>query len=274
MHKNYGKTVALNGIDLQIPQAKLFTILGPNGAGKTTAISLLLGLQEPDAGTATLFGESPHLIEIRRQVGVMMQEVTLEQNLRARDLIDLTASYYPEPMALDEVVELTNISSLAKRPYGKLSGGQKRQVQFAMSIVGRPRLLFLDEPTAGLDVQARETMWSLLRQMVDDGTSIVLTTHYMEEAEALADRVAVLAKGRLVALGSVNEVRARVARKQIRCLTKLSSAQIEQWPNVQSVKSVGQQLHVTVIDAESVVRRPSGGGCGSPGAGSQPCKTS
>lgn len=255
IHKRYGSTIALDGIDLQIPCGNLFAILGPNGAGKTTAISLLLGLQEPDSGTAKLFGESPYLIEVRRQTGVMMQEVALTPELRGRDLIDLSASYYPNPMPLDEITKLTGISSFAGRPYGKLSGGQKRQVQFAMAIAGRPKLLFLDEPTAGLDVQARETMWALLRQLVANGTSIVLTTHYLEEAEALADRVAVLAKGRLVALGSVNEIRALVARKQICCLTSLNPSQIENWPEVQDISRAGKQLHITVTDAETVVRR-------------------
>jgi ABC-type multidrug transport system ATPase subunit len=253
--KRYGKTVALEGIDLRVPRGKLLAVLGPNGAGKTTAISLLLGLQEPDVGNASLFGQSPHFIGARRQTGVIMQEVTLPAEARACELIDLTASYYPMPMTLDEVIAQTRISSLARRPYGKLSGGQKRQVQFAMAMVGRPGLLFLDEPTAGLDVQSRETMWALMRQLVNSGTSIVLTTHYLEEAEALADRVAVLAKGRLVALGSVNEVRSLVARKQILCLTKLDSKRIEHWPGVQSVSNVGQQLHITVTDAEAVVRR-------------------
>jgi ABC-type multidrug transport system ATPase subunit/peptidoglycan/LPS O-acetylase OafA/YrhL len=255
VHKRYGDTVALDGVDLQVPRGNLFAILGPNGAGKTTAISLLLGLLEPDAGDAKLFGQSPQIIEVRRLIGVMMQEVNLANELRARELIDLTASYYPAPMTNEEVIELTRISSLAGRPYGKLSGGQKRQVQFAMALVGRPRLLFLDEPTAGLDVQARGIMWDLLRRLVTDGTSIVLTTHYLEEAEALADRVAVLNKGRLVALGSVNDVRSLVARKQIRCSTTISAERIKGWPGVQNVGRVREQLHITAMDAEALVRR-------------------
>src|SRR5205085_11060778 len=116
---------------------------------------------------------------------------------------DLVASYYPNPLAVEDVLKMAHLTDLAKRPYGKLSTGQKRQVQFAVAICGRPRLLFLDEPTVGLDIQMRELMWTVLRQLMDDGVSIVLTTHYLEEAEALADRVAVIAKGRLLASGSV-----------------------------------------------------------------------
>jgi ABC-2 type transport system ATP-binding protein len=152
-------------------------------------------------------------------------------------------------------MELTNTTSLAKRPYGKMSGGQKRQVQFAMALVGRPKLLFLDEPTAGMDVHAREMMWSMMRQLVKEGKSIVLTTHYLEEAEALADQVVVLARGRIVAQGSVDEVRTRVARKQIFCLTKLNVDEVGNWPGVQNASKDKQHLNITVIEAEDVVRR-------------------
>ena len=152
----------------------------------------------------------------------MMQEVTLAPELLVREHIALVASYYPRPFTPAEAMELTNISSLASRPYGKLSAGQKRQVQFAMAVCGRPKLLFLDEPSVGLDVRAREMMWATLRRLVDNGSSIVLTTHYLEEAESLSNRVAVLNKGRLIASGTVNEIRALVVRKHITCSTALA----------------------------------------------------
>jgi ABC-2 type transport system ATP-binding protein len=202
--KKFGNIVALDGLDLQVRPGELFAVLGPNGAGKTTAISLLLGLQQPDSGTARLFGQSPLHVEARRQIGVMMQEVALAPELRVREQIDLVASYYPSPLTPAAAMEMTHTTALANRPYGKLSGGQKRQAQFAMAVCGRPKLLFLDEPTVGLDVQARELMWITLRKLVKSGASIVLTTHYLEEAEALADRVAVLGKGRMLASGTVN----------------------------------------------------------------------
>ena len=176
-------------------RGELLALLGPNGAGKSTAISLWLGLLEPDAGNAQLFGGSPLDVESRRRVGVMMQEVGLTPELRVRELVELTASYYPEPLGTNETLALTRIEALADRFYAKLSAGQKRQVQFALAICGRPPLLFLDEPTVGLDVEARETMWRTIRELLAQGCSIVLTTHYLEEAEALADRVAVLAAG-------------------------------------------------------------------------------
>jgi ABC-2 type transport system ATP-binding protein len=255
VEKRFGKTVALDGLDLQVQAGELFSVLGPNGAGKSTAISLLLGLLKPDAGAARLFGLSPFRIEPRRQIGVMMQEVTLAPELLVHEHIALVASYYPRPYSPAEAMELTNIASLASRPYGKLSAGQKRQVQFAMAVCGRPKLLFLDEPSVGLDIRAREMMWTTLRQLVGNGSSIVLTTHYLEEAESLSNRVAVLNKGRLIASGTVNEIRALVVRKHITCSTALPPDQIAAWPDVESVTRDQQRLQISTSNSEAVVRR-------------------
>ena len=253
--KRFGKTVALDGLDLEVRSGELFSVLGPNGAGKSTAISLLLGLLKPDAGAARLFGLSPFRIEPRRQIGVMMQEVTLAPELLVREHIALVASYYPRPYTPAQAMELTNISTLGSRPYGKLSAGQKRQVQFAMAVCGRPKLLFLDEPSVGLDIRAREMMWTTLRQLVGNGSSIVLTTHYLEEAESLSNRVAVLNKGRLIASGTVNEIRALVVRKHITCSTALPPDQIAAWPDVESVTRDQQRLQISTSNSEAVVRR-------------------
>jgi ABC-2 type transport system ATP-binding protein len=253
--KRFGKTVALDGLDLQVRPGELFSVLGPNGAGKSTAVSLMLGLLRPEAGEARLFGRSPLLVEPRRRVGVMMQEVTMAPELRVREHIALVASYYPQPLTPAATMELTNVSSLAARPYGKLSAGQKRQVQFAMAVCGRPKLLFLDEPSVGLDVRARQMMWSTLRQLVRSGSSIVLTTHYLEEAESLSNRVAVLNKGRLIATGTVNEIRALVVRKHITCFTALAIDQIATWPDVESVTRDQQRIQISTSNSEAVVRR-------------------
>ena len=253
--KRFGKVVALDGLHLQIRPGELFALLGQNGAGKTTAISLLLGLEQPDAGKAFLFGRSPFEIEARRKIGVMMQEAALVSELRVREQIELVASYYPHPMMPATAMQLTQTESLADRPYGKLSAGQKRQVQFALAICGRPELLFLDEPTVGLDIQSRELMWSTLRRLVNEGASIVLTTHYLEEAEALADRVAVLARGNVIASGTVNEMRALVVRKQISCSSSLSVERIRTWKEVQSVRRDHKGLEISAGNVEAVVRR-------------------
>ena len=252
-HKRFGTLDALTGLDLQVRRGELLAILGPNGAGKSTAISLLLGLNEPTSGAALLFGESPRSLDARRRMGVMMQEVTLAPDVRVYELIRVTSSYYPDPMPLHEVLDLTQTATLANRPYGKLSGGQKRLAQFAMAICGRPQLLFLDEPTVGLDITARERMWFTLRELVRQGTSIVLTTHYLEEAEALADRVIVLSRGGVVASGTVADIRAVVARKTIRCVTSLPAEDLRGWPGIETVRADRQRLQITVTDAEKIV---------------------
>jgi ABC-2 type transport system ATP-binding protein len=253
--KRYGDTVALDGLDLDVRPGELLAVLGPNGAGKSTAIALLLGLQRPDAGEVLLFGRSPQDLAARRGVGVMMQEVALPDALRVRDLIAMTSAYYPDPLTLAETIALAGVEKLAHRPYAKLSGGQKRQAQFALAVCGRPRLLFLDEPTTGLDLTSRETMWATLRRLVAGGTAIVLTTHYIEEAEALADRVVVMAKGRRIAEGTVAEMRALVVRKRIDCATTLDLATIEAWTGVTGATRDGGQVSITTPDAEAIVRR-------------------
>ena len=193
--KSYGTLRALDGVDLELRGGELLAVLGPNGAGKTTAIGLLLGLLRADAGEVELFGMDPQRIEARRGIGVMLQDAALPPTLRVGELIRLTASYYPSPRSVAECAELAGVADLLRRPYGKLSGGQQRRVQFALALCGRPRLLFLDEPTVGMDIEAREKLWATIRSLVAEGASVVLTTHYLEEAEALADRVCVMARG-------------------------------------------------------------------------------
>lgn len=253
--KRYGKLTALDALDLTVRPGELLAVLGPNGAGKSTAIALCLGLTQPDGGEVRLFGRSPSDIEARRGVGIMMQEVFLAPELRVRELVDLAASYYPQPLATGEVLDLTGTREIAARPYGKLSGGQKRQAQFAVAVCGQPRLLFLDEPTVGLDVQAREALWHTLRVLIQRGCSIVLTTHYLEEAEALADRVVVLAHGHCIANGTVDEIRSVVSRRQIRCATTVSEEIVRQWPEVIQAHRDARHLNITAVDAEAVVQR-------------------
>ena len=255
VHKRYGKVIALGGIDLQVRRGELLAVLGSNGAGKTTAISLLLGLQRPDEGSARLFGRPPQDVDTRRQIGVMLQEAALARSLRVRELVTLVSSYYPTPYAPDEVLKLTHTESLAERPYGQLSGGQKRQAQFALALCGRPKLLFLDEPTTGLDIEAREMIWETLRRIIAGTASIVLTTHYLEEAERLADRVVVLAKGKTIASGTVDELRALVGKKHVSCRTNVPLDDVRRWPGVAGVSESQQRLHLITSNAEAVVRR-------------------
>ena len=255
VRKRFGTVQALDGFDLSVNRGELLAVLGPNGAGKSTAISILLGLQSADQGTAELFGHPPQDIDGRRRIGVMMQEVMLPSVMRPRELMEQVASYYPYPYDVDSVIERLGIQALVKRPYGKLSGGQKRQVQFALSLCGRPELLFLDEPTVGLDVQAREALWKVIRELVHEGCSIVLTTHYLEEAEALADRVVVMAKGKFVTSGTVNEIRAHVTRKQVSCVTRLSADTVRHWPEVIEAVMERDRLQISTRNAEALLVR-------------------
>jgi len=255
VHKRYGGSIALDGLSLAVRPGELLAVLGPNGAGKSTAIGLWLGTLQPDAGTVRLMGGSPFDVQCRLGIGVMMQDVNLAPMLSAREHLALATACYRDPLSVAEAVALAGIEAFANQRYGRLSGGQKRQVQFALAVCGRPRLLFLDEPTVGLDVQAREALWRALRALLGQGRSIVLTTHYLEEAEALADRVAVLANGRLVAQGSVEAMRALVVRRQIRCASTLDVERIRRWPGVVDAERRERLVHVTASDAESVVRR-------------------
>lgn len=253
--KRFGPVLALDDLSLEIRSGELLAVLGPNGAGKTTAISLLLGLERPDKGTARLFGLPTESIGARRRIGVMLQEAALVPDLRVREQLEMVAAWYPDPLPVSDVLELTGTTSLSRRLYGKLSGGQKRLVQFAVALIGCPDLLFLDEPTVGLDIQSREMVWTQLRRLVADGCSIVLTTHYLEEAEALADRVAVLAKGRLIATGTVDDIRSLVVRKRISCRTTLRAEEVAAWPDVQTVTTEQGALRITASNTENVVRR-------------------
>jgi len=253
--KRYGKTLALDAVDLEVRAGEVLAVLGPNGAGKTTAISLLLGLLQADGGRAELFGMEPKMLAPRRRIGAMLQATAVPETLTVAELIRLFCSYYPHPRTLADCVALAGVGDLLNRRYGKLSGGQQRRAQFALALAGNPEILFLDEPTTGLDIEAREILWKTIRQLVAEGCSIVLTTHYLEEAEALADRVCVLARGRIVAEGSVAAIRSRVSQRRVRCVSTIAPQTILCWPHVRSVSRDGERIEIVTDSAESVVRK-------------------
>lgn len=256
VRKRYGAVVALDGIDLDVRPGEVLALLGANGAGKSTAIGLLLGLLAADSGSATLFGQPPQSLAARRRIGVMLQSAGISDACLVGELLELTRSYYPDPRSIAECVALAGLDGLLKRRYDRLSGGQQRRVQFALAVCGRPRLLFLDEPTTGLDIEARQGLWRAIRELVGQGSSVLLTTHYLEEAEALADRVVVLHRGRVVAAGPMAEVRAHVSQRRIRCASTLDPATISAWPGVRSARREGAHLEIVVADAaEAVLRR-------------------
>ena len=253
--KRYGKLVALKGLNLTVNAGQVLALLGPNGAGKTTAVSLLLNLIEADSGQVSLFGQPPQELSARQRIGVMLQSAELPETLRVAELIELAQCYYPHRRKLNELCAMAGITDLLQRSYGTLSGGQQRRVQFALAICAKVEILFLDEPTVGLDIEAREALWRSLRTLVTQGCAVVLTTHYLEEAEALADRVMVIAQGTVIAEGSVEAIRARVALRRIRCVSQLNIEDLRQWPQIESVTQDGETLTIQTLHAESVTRR-------------------
>lgn len=259
IHKRYARTIALDGIDLSLHRGEVLALLGANGAGKSTAIGLMLGLLAPDQGEAALFGQAPGALAARRRSGVMLQSAGIPDNIRVAELLDLTRSYYPTPRSVADCVALAGLDGLLDRNYRRLSGGQQRRVQFALAICGNPEVLFLDEPTTGLDIDARQRMWATIRTLVAAGTGVLLTTHYLEEAEALADRVVVLNRGRVAAAGTMQDVRALVSQRRIRCLSALDVERIAGWPGVRSATRGhdGNPARIEIITdaAETVARR-------------------
>jgi len=253
--KRYGGTQALDGVDLALHAGRVTALLGANGAGKSTAVHLLLGLLAADAGTVRVFGRPASSRTARLGTGAMLQSAGLPDRLRVGELLALVRSYYPDPRSTADCVALAGLDGLLERPYRALSGGQQRRVQFALALCGRPRLLCLDEPTTGLDIEARQTLWAAVRELVGEGCGVLLTTHYLEEAEALSDHVVVVDAGRKLVEGSVAAIRGHVAQRRIRCVTALEADAVAAWPGVRSARREGDALQVVADAPEPVVRR-------------------
>jgi ABC-2 type transport system ATP-binding protein len=216
--KRYGELVALDGISFDVPPGQLVAVLGPNGAGKTTTMELLEGFRAPTAGTVRVLGADPRHGDRawRARIGLVLQSTSLDDQLTVRELLDIFARLYPDPRPVAEVLELMELTGQAGTRVGALSGGQRRRVDVALGIIGRPELLFLDEPTTGLDPEARRRAWVAVQNLAVTGTTVVLTTHYLEEADQLADRVLVLGGGRILADTTPDQLRAQGGRSTIR----------------------------------------------------------
>ncbi len=252
--KRFGATQAVNNVSLTIPGGGLTSILGPNGAGKTTLLGLVLGQTAPSQGAVRVLGHAPGSRSARARTGAMLQSSTLPPQLTVRESIEVFSAYYRAPYAVDEVLALSGLQDLADRRYAKLSGGQQRRVQFAVALCGRPELLLLDEPTVALDTEARRAAWVVIRDLVARGSTVILTTHQLDEAEALSDRVVVLARGRVVADGTAAHVKSKVAARRVQCITRIGADAIAGWPGVHVARLAGQHTEVLCENAESVVR--------------------
>lgn len=234
--KRYGKLEALRGVSLEVRQGEIVAFLGPNGAGKTTAISIMLGQKLPDSGTVRLFGHRPDLPEVRGRVGVMLQESGLPQNLTVEEIVELFARYYPYRLPTQEVLERADLLEKRRAQVSQLSGGQKQRLYFALAVVGDPDLIFLDEPTVAMDVEARRAFWEQVRGFAALGKTILFSTHYLEEADSVASRVIVLHKGQVLKDGTPSEIKSAVAAKTIRLVTTLTTEQAQRLPGVQRLE--------------------------------------
>jgi ABC-2 type transport system ATP-binding protein len=250
VHKRYRKAIALRGVDLQLHPGELVALLGPNGAGKTTAVGILLGQRRPDAGSARLFGRDPTLPAARRSVGVTPQEVGFPDNLTVTEVVDLVRVHYPHPAPTSELLERFGLAEVAGRRAGGLSGGQQRRLAVALAFAGRPQAVVMDEPTSGLDVEARHRLWEVIRAFVADGGSVLLTTHYLEEAQALASRVVVIAGGQLIAQGGVEDITGRVGLSRVR----LRAPALPELPGVTRVEVNHGSYTLYTADPDSLVR--------------------
>jgi ABC-2 type transport system ATP-binding protein len=253
--KRYGATTALDGLDLELRGGEIVALLGPNGAGKSTAVRLLLGLAAPSRGTVRIFGGDPREARARTRVGAMLQVARVVETLRVREHLDLFRSYYPKPLAVAEIVKFAQLQGIEERLFGQLSGGQKQRLLFALALCGDPDLIFLDEPTVGMDIEARRGLWQQIRLLKARGKTVLLTTHYLEEVDALADRVVVINKGRVVSAGTPAEIKRLSGGRRIRCQTTLAAAELEAIGGVSSVAIAGEGfVTVTAHNAEAVLR--------------------
>ncbi len=252
--KSYGPVQAVRGIDLVIAPGETVALLGPNGAGKTTTIDMVLGLGRPDGGTVSVFGKPPGEAVRSGWVGGMLQTGALPDHLRVRELVALMASYYPHPLAVDEVLGLTGASEFAGRWATKLSGGQAQRARFAAALVGNPDLLVLDEPTAGIDVEGRRDFWQAVRAVAVRGKTVVFATHYLEEADTYADRIVLIARGQVVADGSATEIKAQASSRTVRAtLPGAGVGSLRALPGVLSAERHGDTIVLSCSDADAAV---------------------
>lgn len=252
--KRYGQNTALDQLNLSLYPGEVVALLGPNGAGKTTAVRLLLGLTAPTSGNARVLGRDPRDSDARTRIGAMLQVTRVPEMLRVKEHIDLFRSYYPNPLPAGEVVRVAKLEGLEDCMFGKLSGGQKQRVLFGLAICGDPDLVFLDEPTVGMDIESRRGLWDQVRALSAAGKTVLLTTHYLEEADMLANRIVVINKGRIVAEGTPAEIKHCVSGRRIRCITQLETDFLRTLPSVTQVEEDREAVVIMASQPESVVR--------------------
>ncbi|HWF72035.1 MAG TPA: ABC transporter ATP-binding protein [Solirubrobacteraceae bacterium] len=250
-----GPVRAVRGIDLWVGAGETAALLGPNGAGKSTTIDMMLGLARPDGGAVSVFGRPPHEAVDAGLVGAMLQTGELVRDLSVREVVAMMAALYPDPMDVDEALALTGLRDIAGRRTQKLSGGQSQRVRFAVAIVCNPDLLILDEPTVAMDVEGRREFWTIMREFASRGKTVLFATHYLEEADANADRAILMAHGRIVADGPTTEIKARVGRRTLRTtLPAVEPAKLAALPGVVSADRHGDAAILSCSDSDQTIR--------------------
>ncbi len=253
--KSFGAVQAVRGIDVSIETGETVALLGPNGAGKSTTLDMVLGLLRPDAGTVSVLDLPPADAVARGSVGAMLQTGSLVRDLTVRELLAQMASLYPHPLDVDETIALTGIGEISDRRTQKLSGGQTQRVRFALALVTNAELLVLDEPTVAMDVESRHAFWTTMRDIASRGKTILFATHYLEEADAYADRVVLMAQGRVVADGPPTEIKAMVGSRTIRAtLPDVPLERLERLPGVAHAERRGEAVVLRCSDSDRAVR--------------------
>ncbi|MFJ8894739.1 ABC transporter ATP-binding protein [Leifsonia sp. NPDC102414] len=259
LRKSFGSLQAVNGVSLSIAPGEVVALLGPNGAGKSTTIDLALGLAHPTSGTAALFGENPRAAIEAGRVGAMLQGGALLPTLTVAQSVALVAAAHKHPLSVEEALERARCTEIAKQRVSKLSGGQMQRARFAVAVVSNPDLLFLDEPTAAMDVEARRTFWQSMREFTDEGRTVVFATHYLDEADTYADRIVMLSEGIVVADGTPNEVKAVVSGRRIRASidfawTDDARDALSRLPGVRSLDHRAGQVAIVSDDSDATLR--------------------
>jgi ABC-2 type transport system ATP-binding protein len=251
-----GPVRAVQGVDITINPGETVALLGPNGAGKSTTIDMLLGLLPPDAGSVSIFGRPPSKAIERGAIGAMLQTGAVLRDLSVRELLDMMASLYPTPLGVEETMQLAGITDIANRRTHRLSGGQTQRVRFAVALVSNPDLLVLDEPTVAMDVEARRDFWATMRSFTESGKTVVFATHYLEEADAYADRIILMAHGRVVADGPATEIKANVGSRTIRAtLPDADTAALSRLTGVTKVETRGESVVLSCTDSDAALRQ-------------------
>ena len=254
-HAAHGEVQAVRGIDVRIDPGQTVALLGPNGAGKSTAIDMILGLTDPDGGTVEVFGAPPREAIAAGIVGAMLQTGGLVPDLSVRELIEMMAALFPAPLAVDEAIAIAGIEDIADRRTQRLSGGETQRARFAVAVVGDPRLLVLDEPTVAMDVESRRAFWTTMRRLTEGGRTVLFATHYLEEADAYADRAVLMAAGRVVADGPTTELKGTVGVHTITATLPAAEAEdLARLPGVTRVERHGDAVILTCADSDAAIR--------------------